>query len=166
MPHLKAKGSYCDWHLVDQQRQVEEERSRWPRRRRARRRAAAGPWKACQSERFSIGTGNKTIVFLFFFPSFARLQGNSLGGRWQDGLVTVSLLLLLLLIEDLELQEELLLLQDFGIGRVQMGRGLLIRFAVRRDVLMVLQLFNLGVEQEIIGNVKVAASVICTQTAY
>lgn len=53
-------------------------------------------------------------------------------------------LLLLLLIEDLELQEELLLLEDFGIGRVQMGRGLRIRLLVRRDVLMVLQLFNLG----------------------
>lgn len=46
--------------------------------------------------------------------SFARRLGISLGRRWQDGLVTVFLLLLLL-IEDLELQEELLLLENFGI---------------------------------------------------
>lgn len=58
-----------------------------------------------------------------------------LGRCRQDGVVVV---VLLLLTEDLELQEELLLLEDFGVGRVQMGRRLFISLLVRRDVLMVL----------------------------
>lgn len=58
-----------------------------------------------------------------------------LGGRRQDGVVVV---VLLLLTEDLELQEELLLMEDFGIRRVQMGRRFYISLLVRGDVLMVL----------------------------
>lgn len=40
--------------MAEQQQQVEEERSRWPRGRRAKRRAAAGPSEACRWERLRI----------------------------------------------------------------------------------------------------------------
>lgn len=48
----------------------------------------------------------------------------------------------LLLAEDLQLQEELLLLEQAGVGRVHGRRGLL-GLLVRRNVLMVLQLLHL-----------------------
>ena len=53
---------------------------------------------------------------------------------------------LLLLVEDLQLQEELLLLEDLGVGRVQLGRRLLVSLLVGGDVLVVLELLHL-VEQ-------------------
>ena len=59
--------------------------------------------------------------------------------RGQDGLVVV---VLLLLAEDLQLQEELLLLEQPGVGRVHGRRGLL-RLLVRGDVLVVLELLHL-----------------------
>lgn len=46
-----------------------------------------------------------------------------------------------LLAKDLKLQEELLLMEQSGIGRVHGRRGLLC-FLVWRNVLMVLELFN------------------------
>ena len=49
----------------------------------------------------------------------------------------------LLLAEDLQLQEELLLLQQPGVGRVHGRRGLL-GLLVGRDVLVVLELLHLG----------------------
>lgn len=51
--------------------------------------------------------------------------------------------LLLLLAEDLELQEELLLLEQPGIGRVHGRRGLLC-LLVRGDVLVIFELLHLG----------------------
>lgn len=48
-----------------------------------------------------------------------------------------------LLAEDLQLQEELLLLQQTGVGRVH-GWGGLLGLLVWRNVLMVLQLLHLG----------------------
>ena len=49
---------------------------------------------------------------------------------------------LLLLAEDLQLQEELLLLEQPGVGRVHGRRGLL-RLLVRGDVLVVFELLHL-----------------------
>lgn len=57
--------------------------------------------------------------------------------------VAEPVLLLLLLAQDLELQEELLLLEQPGVGRVHGRRGLL-RLLVRRDVLVVFELLHLG----------------------
>ena len=70
-----------------------------------------------------------------------------LGRGRQDGLVVVVLLLLLLLllVEDLQLQEELLLLQDLGIGGVHGGRPLVL-LLVRGDVLVVLELLHLWLQ--------------------
>ena len=51
---------------------------------------------------------------------------------------------LLLLADDLQLQEELLLLQELGVGRVHLGRRLALRFLVGGDILVVLQLLHLG----------------------
>lgn len=69
-----------------------------------------------------------------------------LGRGRQDGLVVVVLLLLLLLlVEDLQLQEELLLLQDLGVGGVHGGRPLVL-LLVRGDVLMVLELLHLRLQ--------------------
>ena len=62
---------------------------------------------------------------------------------WQDGLVVR--VLLLLLVEDLQLQEELLLLQDLGIGGVHGGRPLVL-FLVRGDILVVLELLHLWLQ--------------------
>lgn len=45
---------------------------------------------------------------------------------------------LLLLAEDLQLQEELLLLQELGVGGVHLGRTLFVGLLVRGDILMVL----------------------------
>lgn len=70
-------------------------------------------------------------------PSRARY---SLGRGGQDGVVVV---VLLLLAENLQLQEELLLLEELGVRRVHVWRRLLVRFLVRRDVLVVLQLLHL-----------------------
>ena len=64
-----------------------------------------------------------------------------LGRGGQDGVVVV---VLLLLVDDLQLQEELLLLQDLGVGRVLLGRRLPLGLLVRGDVLVVLELLHLG----------------------
>ena len=62
-----------------------------------------------------------------------------LQGRGQDGLVVV--VLLLLLTDDLQLQEELLLLEEPGVGRVHgLLAGLLL--LVRGNVLVVLELLD------------------------
>lgn len=61
----------------------------------------------------------------------------------QDGLVVI--VLLLLLVEDLELEEELLLLQDLGIGGVHGGRPLVL-LLVRGDVLVILELLHLWLQ--------------------
>ena len=55
------------------------------------------------------------------------------------------LLLLLLLVEDLQLQEELLLLQDLGVGGVH-GRSPLVLLLVRGDILVVLELLHLWLQ--------------------
>lgn len=75
-------------------------------------------------------------------PGLARDgQGGLLLWRGrQDGLVVI--VLLLLLVEDLELEEELLLLQDLGIGGVHGGRPLVL-LLVRGDVLVILELLHL-----------------------
>lgn len=57
--------------------------------------------------------------------------------------VAEPVLLLLLLAQDLELQEELLLLQQPGVGRVH-GRRRLLRLLVWGDVLVILELLHLG----------------------
>lgn len=58
--------------------------------------------------------------------------------RGQPGVVAV-----LLLTEDLKLEEELLLLEDLGVGGVQIEKRPGISLLVRRNVLMVLQLLYL-----------------------
>lgn len=56
--------------------------------------------------------------------------------------VAEPVLLLLLLAEDLELQEQLLLLEQPGVGRVHGRRGLLC-LLVRGDVLVIFELLHL-----------------------
>ena len=51
---------------------------------------------------------------------------------------------LLLLTDDLQLEEELLLVQDLGVGGVELWRRLTLRLLVWRDVLVVLELLHLG----------------------
>jgi hypothetical protein len=56
----------------------------------------------------------------------------------------VVVVLLLLLVEDLQLKEELLLVEDLGVGGVQLRGRLVVGLLVRGDVLVVLQLPHLG----------------------
>ena len=66
---------------------------------------------------------------------------HSLGWCRKDGVVVV---VLLLLVEDLQLEEELLLVEDLGVGGVQLRGRLVVGLLVRGDVLVVLQLPHLG----------------------
>lgn len=50
---------------------------------------------------------------------------------------------LLLLVDDLQLKEELLLIEEFGVGGVQKGWRVTLGFLIRRDVLMIFQLLYL-----------------------
>lgn len=72
-------------------------------------------------------------------PKGSSVVGPVLWRGWQDGLIVV--VLLLLLVEDLELQEELLLLQYFGIGGVHGGSPFVL-LLVRGDVLVIFKLLD------------------------
>lgn len=50
---------------------------------------------------------------------------------------------LLLLVDDLQLEEELLLIEEFGVGGVQQRWRLTLGFLVWRNILVILQLLHL-----------------------
>lgn len=109
-----------------------------------------GPLLQDPDQRVLAGLGSPTRTWPL--PVLGRLQmgwvGRCRGGSllWrgrQDGLVVI--VLLLLLVEDLELEKELLLLQDPGVGGVQGWRPLVL-FLVRGDVLVVLELLHLWLQ--------------------